>query len=598
MKRLTATMLILLTLALPATLARAEGAPADLLAVAPADAWAVIWVRNLGEMDQKLNTLVQQLNVPFPFQNPLTMGLSMLGFISGVDSAGGVGAVILPAPAFDAMKDHTVLLVPCTSLDELLSLMEPEEVEPGVRKVLLQNEPTFVAQKDTHALFGSSLDAVKTVLASKSSLRSSLNAHQLKHNQGDDLAVWCNAQALTTSEAFKAIAPVLAMANIDAQFLSEIRSVGLSVRISSAGIGVGAYADGVPDTNTYKGMCGQKGTTDSLLLGLPKERYVLAYGAASGKEASETGAEMLTRALDNPQVQMLGLDPEKLAQIKSVIVEHVKLMRTLSVGVSALPEGPDGMISLAKVVGMEGDPAEGLALAAKLVAIVKGGLVPQEEAVAALNALEYRPAAEQIGGISVDHLVFDLAKVVPQNEENPEQSEDWIRLVHKIIGKDGVLFRLGVADAKHVVMTFGGGAERFNTVATLVKEKKTPLAEDGGIQRSKKHLPSVCNAEGYLAVDQLLSVISSIAKALDKPVPPLSLGELNAPLAFASEPVEPGGSQTEVFLPMELVIAAKDLAMGLAGGGGPGVGPQPGQPVAPERPEEPAGDAGGEAPGE
>jgi len=600
MKRRIATTLILFTLALPGTRLCADETASDVLAVAPADAWGAICVRNMGEMDKKLNTLVQQLNVPFPFQNPLTMGLSMLGFISGVDGTGGVGVVILPAPSFAAMKDHTALLVPTTNLSDLLSLMEPTEVEPGVSKVLLQNEEMFVAHKATHAVFSPSLDALKAVLVSKESLRSKLNAHQLKHFQKDDLMVWANAEAITASEAFNAMAPMLQLATMDAEALKEFHSAGLSLRITPAGIGIGLYVDSIPGTDTHKVMCSDKGTDDSLLLGLPKDRYVLGYGAISAKEASELGAEMLVKAFDNPQFQMLGLDPEKLERVKSMVAARVKLLRTLSVGISALPEGPDGMISLTKVVGMDGNPAEGLAMAAELVAILKGGLIPQEEAASILSALEYKAAAERIDGISVDHLILDLAKAAGEDPEAPEQAEKWIGLVNKIVGKEGILFRLGVVDADHAIVTFGGGAERFKTVAMLVKEKKTPLAEDGGIQRCKTHLPPTCSAEAYLAVDQLLSVIAAIAKVIDEPIPPLSLGELNAPVAFTTTPVEKGGSQNELFIPMELVIAAKDLAMASMGGmGGPGGPPPQAGPIAPKKPDEPAeekpaGEQGGE----
>ena len=528
----------------------------------------MISVRQIGEMDQKLNTLVQQLNVPFPFQNPITMGLSMLGFISGVDNTGGAGIVILPAPSFQDMNNRAALLIPTKNLDDLLSIMEPEDVEPGIRKVMLQGQEVFVAQKANHALFSPSLDVVKAILASKTSLRSKLNAHQAKHYGKDDVVIWGNAEAITSSDTFKAVMPLLQMMNVDSEMLMQMRTVALSLRITPAGISIGLYTEAVPETDMHRAMCSHKGGSECLLLGLPQGGHVVSYGVVSTKEASEMGAEMLAKFLDNPQVQALGLEPTKLARIKEMILSRLKLLRTLAVSVSGLPAGPDGLVSLAKVVGMDGDPQEGLTMFAELISLIKGGLVPQEEAAAALAALEYKPGAETIDGISVDHLTFDLSKVAGDDPEKAEWVEEATAVISKVLGKDGILFRMGVVDANHVAMTFGGGAERFKTVAALVKEKKTPLSEDGGIQRARKHLPATLDAEGYLAVDQLLNLIGAIAKAADQPMPPVSLGELNAPIGFATQPVEKGGSQVELFIPMELIIAVKDLGMGMMGGPG------------------------------
>lgn len=579
MKRLIAATLMLVTLVVPATQLRADQASADVLTTAPAEAWAVAYVRNVGGMDQKLNTLIQQLNLPIPFQNPVSMGLTMFGFMSGLDTSGDVGVVIMPAPSFNAVKDNSVLLIPTTNLNQLLSLMQPEPVEEGISKVLLDNRDTFVAQKGGHAVLSPSLDAVKAVLASKTSVRSKLNAYQAKHFEKDDVVIWINAEAVTSGNAFQAMLPVFQMVNFNPEMLTQLRGVALSMRIGPAGIGFGFYTEGIPGTELHQGMSNQKSTTDSLLIGLPKDRFVVGYGAIFSKEACEIGARMLTKVLDNPQLQTLGLDPEKLERVKSMIITRFKLLREVSVGISGLPEGPDGMIAFTKVVGADGDPKEGMAMIAELVAIIKGGLIPQEEAAPILSGLEYKPGAEIIGSMSVDHLAFDLTKA---SGENAETAEDAIALVSKILGKDGILFRIGVVDDKRIIVTLGGGAERFKTVATLVQQSKAPLADDAGIQRSKEHLPSTRNAEGYLAVDHLLNVVSSIGKAADAALPPMSLGELNAPIAFAAEPVEPGGSQAEVFLPMELVIAVKDMAMATMSD--PGMAPPP-----PSAPVEPPG---------
>ncbi|MCP4589335.1 MAG: hypothetical protein GY842_01190 [bacterium] len=561
MKRLLSVAVAGLLIAGVAAPLPAEASASDVLALAPADAWAVICVRNLGEMDQKLNTFIQQTNAPIPVQNPLSMGLSMFGFISGVDSTGSVGMVVLPGPSFQDLQARTVLLIPTNNLDELLSLLEPEEVEPGVCKVMIQNADVFVAHKQSHAIVGASVESVKTVLAAPANVRTSLSAHQLKAFNQDDVTVWLNAQAITTGEAYAAMLPVLQAINVNVEMLADVRTAALSLRLEPQGIVVGGYADAKPGTPMFRGMASQKGTEGSLLVGLPRERSVLSYGAVSSKEASAAGANMLSQMLENPQVQALGLDPVKIKEVVALLEKQFERMRGVAVNVCALPEGPDGLVSMVKVVTVDGDPREVLSHTAELVASVKGGLIPQEGAAGVLDALAYRSGAETLAGVSVDHLVVDLTKAV--DPDDPE-TEAWLGQITKVLGKEGILVRLAAVGEHHVVVTFGGGAARFEQVAGLVSAGQAPLAQDGGIQRTGAQLPAPRSAEGYLQVDQLLDLIATIARVADAQMPPLSLGELNAPIAFGAQPVEPGGIQAVVFIPMELVIAVKDLAMGMA----------------------------------
>lgn len=583
MNRWIATSMALIVFATSTAGLCAEQGQTDVLDIAPADAWAVVCVRNMGELDSKLNALIQQASLPAP-PNPVAMALSYFGFLSGLNPAGGVGVVMLPAPSFPAMRDRAVLVIPTQDFAELVSLIEPEEVEPGISKAALQGHETYITRKGDYALFGPSVDAVKQVHTAQGSVRSKLNAHLLNHYQKDDLVVWVNAEAVTASDSFKAVAPMLQAMNFDPAMLTQLRSLMVSLRLGPAGIGFGLYTDGVPGSDAHKVMVSQKASAESLLLGLPKDRYVLGYGALSGEQASRMGADLLAKVLDMPQLQALPLEPGTLQQFKDLLVAMIKPMRTLSFSVSGLPEGPDGLMSLSKVVGVEGDPKEALSLFAQLVALLKSASASHAHAAAVTNALEYKPAAETVGEWSVDHLTLDLTKLA--SPDDAESAQEWSATAARIFGKDGILFRMGVVDSRHVVMTFGGGAERFNTVAGLVKAGHTPLAEEGGIRRSAEHLPARRSSEGYFAVDQLLNLVGSIAKAVDEPIPPLSLGELNAPIAFATEPVEAGGSQAELFVPMELVIAVKDLAMSMMGGqgtpGGPGAsGPQTREPAPP-----------------
>ena len=56
----------------------------------PADAWGMVAVRNLGELDKKLMMLGQATNNPMAGMSTLMMVKGMLGLMSGIDDSGGV----------------------------------------------------------------------------------------------------------------------------------------------------------------------------------------------------------------------------------------------------------------------------------------------------------------------------------------------------------------------------------------------------------------------------------------------------------------------------------------------------------------------------
>ncbi|MHC4065066.1 MAG: hypothetical protein ACYSUI_11305 [Planctomycetota bacterium] len=64
----------------------------ELLAAVPADAWGMISVRNLAELDKKLISMGQAANSMMAGMSPLAMAKGMLGLIAGVDDNGGLAA--------------------------------------------------------------------------------------------------------------------------------------------------------------------------------------------------------------------------------------------------------------------------------------------------------------------------------------------------------------------------------------------------------------------------------------------------------------------------------------------------------------------------
>ncbi|UCG15657.1 MAG: hypothetical protein JSV19_10225 [Phycisphaerales bacterium] len=588
MKRAWTVSMLLVGLTVLSPTAIGQQAPAksnvaEAFAAVPADAWGAVCLRNMAEVEKKVLNIATKFGAP-PM-SPLMMAKEQLGLASGVNDAGNLLLVVLPSETIDAIKQNLALLVPTTDYSELTSMMqlEPVEGEGGaVSQTLLQEQMWYIAPKGNLAVVSPSLEAVKKVIDVKAGTAKALTPYQLERAGEDDLTVWVNAAAVTSAPAIAPFFAMLQAMGADAEAMKSIKaikSLQVGLQITPAGIRLGYYSDAKEGTDVAELMASVKGTTDPLLTGLPNEAFILAFGWMPGKEISEYMAEHIGRMFDNPQLAAAPLDLEKVEQLKGKLKAMISPMRGVAVEVSALPGGPDGLIGFSKVVTVDGDARAVLTSFSELVEVIKGGLITDEQANDWLQYFEYKPGAETVDGMSVDHFVVKLDDIEDIDEEDLET-------VKGVIGQAGVLFRVAAADANHVVATFGGGSARLKTVADLVKSDRAPLADDVGIKNTAKALPERRYSELYLALDTLLRLLVDVGKVVDEPFP-VSVPPIGAPIGAASGMVGKDGQQTDVFIPMELVLAAPDVVRTLMQGGTPPSATEPSAPAEPSAPTEP-----------
>ena len=239
------------------------------------------------------------------------------------------------------------------------------------------------------------------------------------------------------------------------------------------------------------------------------------------------------------------------------------LMRGASFSVSGL-EGADGLFGFA-MVWQVSDAARMVTLLGDLVNTVKDAIV-HEQAQQALQHLVYKPRAEQLGELVVDHILLDLTGLEEVTAEDKE-------MFKQVLGQDVFLVRLAPVGKQHVVVAFGGGAERFTSICKLAAEGKSPLSSDPGIMRIARKFAKSKTAEGYFALDHLVQLIVRFAEKTGRPVPIQAMQKV-APVGFASTGQD-DWLRMDVFVPMELIVAVKNLIVQAM------AGPPSTQPTAP-----------------
>jgi len=515
--------------------------PEDILSVVPAGTSTVVMVRDLGELDAKLTRLMERLSIPV---SPYQFAKGWLEIVAGIDDHGPAAIAVLPVSSESEMpaKHGLVLILPTANRDELLSFLSPQPIEEGYTKVMLRGRESYAGSVGRFTVFGSNLHAVRSVVRVTEPLIDQLPAYQLKQQSDNDVSLWIDPASVTSS--FGAGEGMPWLRGVVKSVFSRVKDLGriqLAARFEQGGITVGLCMGRSAATRRFAG----RDTVESLLRGLPNEPYVAAMGA----DLSHSGAwaSAMVDLIVSSSVAAGVLDSARVSDLMQVVDSAVKDVVGVGLIVSVSPQGPDGMLGLAKVVHTASD---GQTLLAKIDAIVKAlknGAFVDPVINRALEKLEFRRAVETSREVTVNHVVLDTSGLEGVDQE----------ALRRAFGRDGLLLRIGVVDDRYVVMAFGGGLERFDEIVKTVRAGRAPLAADTGTMMSALGVARKRSLEAYVSVDRGLRLITDVSTAMGFPASYPQMPETNAPVALAMHSVSSSSTQLEVFIPTELLIAFK-----------------------------------------
>lgn len=590
MKRRLIAVLVCVASALPIP-ARAADALKDTLAAIPGEAMAFIAVPNFKQLDSDYQKAIANLGlqpfVPPPMDSLVTALKQRAPMLDKMDEEGSIIVVVMPAASLPEMQMKQAVILSAKDPKALMEAMNGQPAEGGLWTVNLFGMPMYAAPTENKVVVSMMPDIVKAIKDSKESIAAALPKHAMGAFDGLDLIIWVDGPKLV-----KAVRPLIegmvipmmqsqaAAGGFQAKYnqysidnfkrmLDGLGSATIGVGLTDAGLDIRVASTAVPDSELAK-RTKVKTTTDNLLTGLPAGEYAVVFGGIGDPEAIKAASgdldQLFAIGADVP-----GLDKEKLDKLENVCTDLITSL-TGSRGVfEFLTPGADGVIGLTIVLettgadkwtGMLNDFAEmakQLASSALKAQATKEG-EDEKEVDELFAAITYTKEAETIAGAKTGHLKVDIDKIAAMNDADEEDIEE----VKKLLGKDGLLFRVAAADDKNVVISFGGGEPRTTRFITAAKEKAAPLASDPGIQKISQHLPKERASVAYIALDHFITGIKRIQQHMEEEVLPIDLPALNAPVAVTMTGGD-GWAQYDVFIPTEVMVAGKNAAMSMMG---------------------------------
>ena len=520
--------------------------PFSILSAVPAEAVMAITVRDLAGLDAKLAKLLEQLGLPF---SPYMLAQGALEIVSGIDDHGSAALVLMPTKSGVAPAKGLALMLPTKDRAAMLTFLNPQPGEDGFTQVTLRKRMTYAGTKGPFTVFGPDLDTVKTVVSDKQGLATRWSKYQLKRFADNDLSIWIDVAALRT--ILRANSQSRPAANWSATALSaleQFKQVQLSARVEPEGIALELYVAHARQLEPASAV----DTEQTLLRGLPAKNMTWAIGVTG------SGATVYLKPIIDlyiAGVVTAGLiPPERAADVRKMYESTLELVGHAAAGMSILPPESTGIIVLTKVIELRRDPGLFLDKLEKVVGTLRSGLFVRPAFNRVAQSLTLQRDAERIADVAVHHLTLDFEDI-----EAVDQTK-----LREVLGDDGLLTRIGIVDREYAVIALGGGAEWFEKVVATVRSGRAPLASDAGIRKSAKGVSKRRSLEAYVHVDRVVKAVNRISEALGEPRLYPEMQELNAPIALAAHTISPDATQMDVFIPAELVIAVKNMAVAKA----------------------------------
>lgn len=560
-------------LAVPA-LVRADGM-ADAVKAIPSDAVGFLSVGSAQDLDGKIMKLVQTLGLaPAMPASPIDLYKEYTGITDGFDAAGSLSIVMFQPANMEpeSVQQAIVVMVPTTDADAMYTGLGATADADGVHEMQRFGGTFYLATHGKHVCVSPSKDLLKKLDSATGSITDRMNESSRNNLAKQDIALWFDvqkigelfkpvieqfvetAQGAAAPGSFAAVQSKSMKENID-MLMKGLDTFQTGLALSPKGVNLSVHMTAVKETKLATFIKDTPTTDKSLLTGLPAENYVFTGGQLWGKPSAQQTVDNLDAMLNADEVKG-ECNADKLAIVQTELKKLITGLNGYAFSISALPESPAGLIGMT-VVGEVDDAAAWLKSFGDLVNA--GKETPNdEETQEALKNLTYNGEAGKVEDVNVQTLVFDAAKA---GDMDPDDVDE----MTKILGSDGVMFRMAAVSDKHVVIAFGGGEARFADVVKTAKAGTAPLSDDTGIEKVRGDLPKSHNSELYFAGDTLFKLVQSINKAVGDGPLPIRMAEVNAPIAVVG--TSSGvNSEVDLYLPMEMIVAVKDTILSAVGG--------------------------------
>lgn len=553
-------------------------AGAQVLQQLPADSLFVIRVANLAKVSAKAADFSKKLGIDQmspESADPLAALEAKLGIKEGLDTNGEAAVAFLDHAKVGGGPEQAILiLVPVTDYNAFLKNFADAKTEGEITETTTpEGEPAFVKAWGKYA----AISPGKEALAAKPAGVNVQGALAKKELTDKDVVVFANFTALRPklladiqknrafwlSELEKDVTGVKAKVNPDEvdpndptavdeatakrqalakKFLPAIKaaankgidileafakdasSATYSLNLTDAGINGTLAAEFEPGSYGGKLLSSFKGSSDSLLAGLPAGKYLFFGGGAwDPKVIAPAFADLVA-----PVVKELNAINDDDSKAVASGIDAVQKMLGATTGQTAGLLAPQGQLMqeaiLQTVTITRGDinvigPAQKQLLTAQeqIMSLAQG-----ENAAASKTT--FTPAVRQVDGVTFDQYKTDIT--ADPNSMEAAQAQQMLAVLY---GPEGISGLIGKLDDTQQLTVSGLPSDKLSAAIKAAKAKEDTISAADNVKATVTQLPKNRLAAWYIPLDTILKTGLTYAQQAGLPMQ-IQLGENLPPI--------------------------------------------------------------------
>jgi hypothetical protein len=584
----------------------------------PADSQVIAKVNNLKGLSDKIAALGQRFGIaPFfpPLADPLGSLEQDLKITKGVNANSDAAMVMLDSDKYGAdVKQYGVILIPVTDYNAFLSnFTRPTDASDkpapdnaaapatqgaaatadaqGIATIAFPNafDTAYVAQWGNYAAISKAKTALATPgkgvsvtgLAGKELADKDFVVYinmplvkakaiaSLKENREKAIAGFNHIMARQPGNA--AMRPmmqaVVASLIDDAQRLVEdSQAATYGISIDKTGIHTTVLGEFISTSPIGKTVAGIKNSKQTMLEGMPAEKYLVFGGVAWDPQAAAATFDKIAAPIR-----------QELSQAGETAQPMLKMLDLYRKAIAGTEQQSFGLLAPTGTLA-EGGLIKGVAIAtgdsASMLDTQHAMLDLQSDFAKASGdpnmkmTTTYTANAKQLDGVS-----FNQFKVMFDTSAAGPQAQQMAHMMRMMYGPEGMVGLSGPVDAKHLLTGFGAGDDVLTHAVDAIKGNQDPVGTLEELKDVQANLPSQRLAAFYIPLDQIAMTGANYARQFGLPLN-LQLAPHMAPIG-ATVATQESAIRLDSFIPTQtvqsLIAAGMQAYMAAQGGGGGGL---------------------------
>jgi len=352
------------------------------------------------------------------------------------------------------------------------------------------------------------------------------------------------------------------------QFVRDADGATYGIQFADNGLKIttlGEFTAATPSAQTVNMF---KGTDQSMLAGVPQNKYLLLFGMKSSNPAA------MVNLIDNfaapivKEAQALGSDGKAIADYVDAIKKYAAASTGMSGGMPT-PSGPLGQEAIIQGVTITTGDAKAMLDAQKQMMNSQQAFMDmfQPPTMRGMMKMSYTPAAKTVDGVEFNQFTTTIA--TPPGAANPQmmQMKQMMTWMYGAKGMNGLVGALGPDKMIGAMDTNDAMVSKLIASAKANQDVITPT-----LAAVNAELPKSRVAAGYFQLDQFATTLAGYAKMFGMPVNfqlPQNLPPIGGTLATEGNAV-----RADFYVPTQLlqsvISAGIQSYMQMQGGQAPG----------------------------